>query len=1217
MPTTLSLPAQRAFSLLVVLALALGALVPLVAPAPTRAATNVFINEIHYDNVGTDAGEFVEIAGPAGTDLTGWSIVRYNGNGGAVYTTPAASNTLTGAIADQQNGFGTAYVAYPANGLQNGGSAATPEADGIALVNGTTVVQFLSYEGTFTATSGPAAGMTSVNIGVSEAGSEALGLSLQLQGTGTTYEEFTWSTPIANTQNAVNTGQTFGSEPENAAVTVSCEDLPTDEGVAATTDVTATDPDGTVDDISIAVTPTPAAGSIAITAEAPATTVGGTATATITVDAAVPAGSYDVTVSATNTDVEEQTGTCDLTVTVAAEEPPVATGVVINELDADNVGTDAVEFVELYDGGAGSTDLTGLVLVFYNGSNDLSYRALDLDGLSTGATGYFVAGNAGVSGVDLVFPGDSLQNGQDAAALYVGNAADFPNGSAVTTANLVDAIVYDTADADDPGLLVLLNPGQPQVDENGGGSGTTDSSGRCPNGSGGQRNTASYVQAPPTPDAVNACPGDDAPPTVLSTVPADGAVFVAPDSNISITFSEDVGVAAGWYEISCALSGIHTATVTPPGPASAYTLDPDADFTDGEECTVTINAELVTDRDGARDPMAADHVFSFTIGAACGNDTHFIHQVQGDGFATPIAGTTVTIEGIVVADHQGPSPNMGGFFLQEEDGEADANAATSEGIFVFDGNGDIPVAAGDLVSATGSAAESFDMTQLSGVTNVTVCETAAETEASASPVLIVLPVAAIGDWEAWEGMLAQFEQTMTVTENFNLGRFGEVVLSSIGRQFQGTHLAAPGPEAAAVDDLNSRTRIVLDDANTSQNADPTRYPTGGLSASNTLRTGATVEDLTAVVHEAFGTYRLQPAVEITFQGAAARPATPPSVGGRIQVAAFNVLNYFNGEPAGNFADPDNRGAENAFEFGRQRTKIIEAIAAIDAEVVGLMEIENDDSRTADVSAIEDLVAGLNAKVGAGTYAFIETGPIGTDAIAVAIIYQSDSVTPRGAFAILDTSVDPRFLDQRNRPTLAQSFTEISTGAVFTVAVNHLKSKGSDCGGAPDDQPDSGGGNCNGTRTAAAAALADWLATDPTGSGDQDRLIIGDLNSYAMESPITTLLAADYKDLMWRLEGPGAYTYVFEGASGYLDHALSSPTMRSQVTDAAPWHINADEPPVLDYNTNFKSANHVITLYAPDVYRASDHDPILIGLDLRAPPKPKGPKPRTAGQVEPT
>ena len=173
-----------------------------------------------------------------------------------------------------------------------------------------------------------------------------------------------------------------------------------------------------------------------------------------------------------------------------------------------------MEFVELYDGGVGNTSLTGLVVVFYNGGNDLSYAAFDLDGFSTDGAGYFVLGNVGVPGVDATFANDSLQNGADAVALFVGDASSFPNGSAITTANLTDAMVYDTADADDPGLLALLNAGQPQVDENGGGSGTTQSSGRCPNGTGGARNTSTYLQNTPTAGATNTCP----PPVVTRTI---------------------------------------------------------------------------------------------------------------------------------------------------------------------------------------------------------------------------------------------------------------------------------------------------------------------------------------------------------------------------------------------------------------------------------------------------------------------------------------------------------------------------------------------------------------------------------------------------------------------------------------------------------------------------------------------------------------------------
>ncbi len=178
---------------------------PLVMAAPAAAQTSVFINEIHYDNTGTDAGESIEVAGPAGTDLTGWTVVLYNQTGGATYDTDSLP---AGPLTDLGDGFGVAVVTYPANGIQNGPS------DGIALVDpASVVVQFLSYEGTLTATNGPAAGMTSVDIGVSEGGAGALGNSLQLTGTGTTYEDFTWAAEAANTFGAANTGQTFGAGP--------------------------------------------------------------------------------------------------------------------------------------------------------------------------------------------------------------------------------------------------------------------------------------------------------------------------------------------------------------------------------------------------------------------------------------------------------------------------------------------------------------------------------------------------------------------------------------------------------------------------------------------------------------------------------------------------------------------------------------------------------------------------------------------------------------------------------------------------------------------------------------------------------------------------------------------------------------------------------------------------------------------------------------------
>jgi predicted extracellular nuclease len=818
-----------------------------------------------------------------------------------VYDTDA----FTGTIPNQQSGFGTASISYPSNGIQNGSP------DGIALVNGATVVQFLSYEGSFIATNGPANGMSSTDIGVSEAGSEPVGMSLQLQGSGTTYEDFTWTaTPIANTQNAVNTGQTLG--------------------------------------------------------------------------------------------------------------------------------------------------------------------------------------------------------------------------------------------------------------------------------------------------------GGDAAPSVTTTSPIAGAAGVARNSNVGITFSEDVDVVPdSWYQISCGNTGGHSATVT--GGPAVFTLDPTIDFGSNEICTVTVFAAQVMDQDlnDPPDSMAGDHVFSFTTvdDSVCGDPATFIHTIQGTGLQSTMTGQVQTIEGIVVGDYQATPSQFGGYHVQEEDADADALPTTSEGIFVVSTT---PVNQGDLVRITGTVTETSIggggfLTELRTTSNLLLCSTGN----TVAPTIVTLPVLAISDWERYESMLIVIDQDLTVTETFTLGRFGEVALSVGGRLANPTNVVDPGAQANALQDLNDRSRILLDDANNQQNIDPTRYPAGGLSASNTLRIGDSLGDVTGVLEQRFSVYRIQPVSDIDFDPTNPRPAAPEPVGGNLQVAAFNVLNYFTtldtnpGSGNGpNICGPTGglecRGANSAFELQRQRDKIVSAMIALDADVLGLMELENNPS-----AAIQDLVNGLNAVAGPGTYTFIDTGTIGTDAIKVGLIYKAAVVTPVGPYAILDSSVDSRFIDTRSRPSLAQTFELNANGERLTIDVNHLKSKGSACTGAPLNDPDTGDGqgNCNLTRTLAAEALVDWLATDPTASGDPDVIVIGDLNSYAMEDPIGVFEDADYTNTIASFIGLDAYSFVFQGQSGYLDHALAGETLTPQVNDVAEWHINADEPVVLDYNTDFKSANHVITLYAPTPYRSSDHDPVVIGIDL--------------------
>jgi hypothetical protein len=243
------------------------------------------------------------------------------------------------------------------------------------------------------------------------------------------------------------------------------------------------------------------------------------------------------------------------------------------------------------------------------------------------------------------------------------------------------------------------------------------------------------------------------------------------------------------------------------------------------------------------------------------------------------------------------------------------------------------------------------------------------------------------------------------------------------------------------------------------------------------------------------------------------------------------------------------------------------------------------------------------------YDYIATGTIGTDAIKVGMIYRPAVVTPVGDFKLLTSAVDPRFIDTKSRPSLAQTFEVSATGARFTVALNHLKSKGSACDDVGDPDLGDGQGNCSQTRRAAAEALVDWLATDPTGSGDPDFIILGDLNSYAQEDTIDEIKAGsddtvgtadDYTNLISDFQGAYAYSYTFDGQAGYLDHALASASLSGQVTGAADWHINSDEPDVLDYDTSFKPPTQD-ALYEVNPYRTSDHDPVVVGLIPNAPP----------------
>lgn len=572
----------------------------------------------------------------------------------------------------------------------------------------------------------------------------------------------------------------------------------------------------------------------------------------------------------------------------------------------------------------------------------------------------------------------------------------------------------------------------------------------------------------------------------------------------------------------------------------------------------------------------------------CDETATRIATIQGSGNASALVGNNISIEAIVVADFQNAN-QLGGFFIQEEDADTDGNPNTSEGIYVASIT---PVAIGDRVRVNGTVAETFELTQLN-TTTVAVC---ASNQPLPTPATISLPVASLDAFEAIEGMSVAIAQTLTVNETYQLGRYGQVLLAN-GRLQQPTNVVEPGTAANALQAQNNLNKLMMDDASNLQNPDPVIFPAPGLSADNTLRSGDTVANLQGVITYDFGVYRILPTSTPNFIHTNARPLAPVTdSAANLKIASFNVLNFFNGNGTGS-GFPTSRGANTATEFARQKAKIVNALVGLNADVIGLIEIENDGYSS--TSAIAELATALNAATGTSAWKYINPGvnKIGTDEIAVGFIYRSDKATAIGKTAILDSSVDPQFIDTKNRPALAQSFRANSNRAIATVAVNHLKSKGSDCNDVGDLDIGDGQGNCNITRTQAAAALVNWLGTHPTGANDRDYLIIGDLNAYAKENPITQIINAGYTDLINHFGGDTAYSYVFDGQAGYLDHGLASNALTPQVLYAADWHINADEPISLDYNTEFKSAAQIANFYRADAYRSSDHDPLVVSLKL--------------------
>ena len=1111
---------------------------------PVFAQTAVFINEIHYDNDGTDQGEAVEIAGPSGTDLSGWSIVLYNGSTQQVYNT----QNLSGSIPDLGDGFGVVTVNYGTNGIQNGAP------DGIALAQGANLVQFLSYEGSFTAVGGVADGVASTNIGVSEFSSTPVGHSLQLGGTGANYEDFTWQGAGPNTFGAFNTNQVFdgdGGGPPQPNIVINefdADQISTDaaefvelyDGGAGNTDLTglvlvffngstdqayqAFDLDGfstsaggyfvlcanaaTVPNCDLDVSPE--TNLIQNGADAIALYLGDASSfpsgAPVTTDNLIDAAVYGTSdtddpellqlLNAGQPQIDENSGGngvihsnqripngaggkrntenfVQLPPTPGAlnQAPPPDVAVVINEVDADQSGTDAAEFVELFDGGSGNTDLTGLVIVFFNGSDDASYQAFDLDGQSTDAEGYFVlcANAATVNNCDLdVSPETNLiQNGADAVALYAGDAADFPNDTPVSLIDLVDAIVYDTNDGDDPGLLVLLNAGEPQVNENGAGSAVTHSNSRFPNGEGGQRNTSTYAQIDPTPGTEN------------------GAV-------------------------------------------------PNA---------------------GIRE----------------------IYAIQGAGFSSPFEDMIATSENNVVTALRGD-----GFFMQTPEARTDGDPETSDGIFVFTGS-DPGVAVGDLVTVTGQVVEFFGFTEFSEGPTVTIL-------GSGEP----LPAPIVFDatnpssdqpqnataYERYEGMRIVVANGLVVGPSQSFGTDPEAeafVVASGAQTFREPGIEFPGLSGLPVWDGNPEIFEI----------DPDKM---GLP-NQLLSVGSTFEAAGVLGFE-FGDYELWP-YELTVTPAVIPDPVRGAAANEGTVASLNLFRLF---------DDIKDGTEEtapAEEYAARLAKFSMYIRNVlgSPNILAVQEAEK-------LEVLEALAAKINADDPSISYdAYLEEGN-DVGGIDVGFLVnpeevQVNEVTQLAADELL--TVDNSLLHDRPPLLLEADFLVYGLPAypIEVLAVHNRSLNGI--------EDASRGPRVRQKRLEQAQSIAQIVQGRQAANPSVKLMVVGDFNAFEFTDGYVDavgqirgvfdsdenllsgpdLVNPDLTNQVLNLPANERYSFVFRGSAQVLDHALTTSGLDPDVTGFAYGRGNAGAPLALldDDSTPL---------------RASDHDGFVVFVELQNP-----------------
>ncbi len=628
-----------------------------------------------------------------------------------------------------------------------------------------------------------------------------------------------------------------------------------------------------------------------------------------------------------------------------------------------------------------------------------------------------------------------------------------------------------------------------------------------------------------------------------------------------------------------------------------------------------------------------------------------IMAIQGEGWSSPfitsgnesegdyqVTGIITAIQAVALGSHL-PT----GFFLQDADG--DGNPNTSDAIFV-QRNSVSDVTVGNRVTVQGKVYENHGWTQLSN----TYIHHIEETEITIEPVALRRldsDESFSYTLERHEGMLIELDQEtdmrVTRTFGFDYGSYrNNMVLAQERVNLHPNQQNVPGSiQAIQQAEQNRDRRLFVESFEKAANGVIPWYPTfltpdsvpmtdGTTTSNNYIRINDTVDGLQGVLGYSYDEFRLYVTNEAngsTFIHNSARTTTPDVADGDLKVATFNVLNYFN-SPFGGDENPlsSSRGAESQDEFERQGDKIAKAIIAMDADIIGLMEIEN--NGFGENSAINHLVTKINALLEDENdhYQYIagEDEYIGTDAIANQVIFRPAKVqleTYRVISMPQQRATEGEDRDNYQRDAITPTFTINNSDQKLTVSVNHFKSKGSTCWEDVNLQNKEDAdmqGSCENFRVSAAQHLGTEMAAI-----DGYKLILGDLNSYGSEDPVLLLTelpegysvtpARDtfigeevlhgaepenltqsfgYVDIV-QAHHPDLYSYSYSDTLGSLDYILADKATVPYVADATEWNINASESSLVDYSAKYSGD---LVKYS-DPYRSSDHDPAIAVLQF--------------------